>query len=180
MILCILKQYSIKATFFVIGSNAAKYPDRVKKIFDDGHEIGNHTYNHIMINTYPKEIVAEEINKTSDIIFEITGKRPVVFRPPGGAYNDSYVNMIINMGYRCVLWSVDTRDWSMPPVDKIIVGVISDTTDGDVILFHDYNMKNSPTPKALKAVIPKLLARGYEFVTISELFADCVEDADNR
>lgn len=173
-ILDILKEHDAKATFFVIGKNAEKYPELVKREADEGHEIGNHTYSHPDMKKIKPEDVVEEIEKTQDIIFEITGKKPVLFRSPGGYLDDEIVRII--KGYDCtpVLWSwrQDTKDWSKPSVNYIVNLVLDNLQDGDIILFHDFNTKGSPTPEALRILLPKLKERGYKFVTVSTLMGN--------
>ncbi len=169
-ILAVLKEYNIKATFFVIGENAEKDPDRIRSIFDAGHEIGNHSYSHIYISKVSENTLRQEIQKTENILTEITGVRPRVFRPPGGFYNDASLAIVESMGYECVLWSVDTRDWSMPKSDTVVSQVELNASEGDIILFHDLEDKRLPTAKALKRIIPYLIENGYEFVTVSQLF----------
>lgn len=168
-ILSILERFGVKATFFVIGKNAENNPKKIKKIFDAGHEIGNHTYTHAYINKLSEDKLREEIEKTENILKEITGQKPVVFRPPGGAYNDASISFIEKMGYKCALWSVDTRDWSMPKTDKVVSIIENQTCGGDILLFHDLEHQNNPTPPALEIIIPYLIEQGYEFVSVSEL-----------
>lgn len=170
-ILDILREYNVKATFFVVGKNAESFPEIVKSEYNDGHEIGNHTYSHPQMKAITTNQADEEIKKTQEIIEKIIGKPPKLFRPPGGYLNNSIVDKITSNGCKTVLWSwrQDTRDWESPPVEKIVNTVLSNLKDGDIILFHDYNSHKSPTPEALKIIIPKLKERGYEFVTVSEL-----------
>jgi len=169
-ILNVLKEYEIRATFFVIGENAEKDPDRIRSIYDAGHEIGNHTYSHIYISKVPEATLRNEIKKTEDVLMKVTGEKPKVFRPPGGFYNDASLGILESLGYKCVLWSVDTKDWSMPKSDTVASQVQESATKGDIILFHDLEDKRLPTVAALKRIIPYLIENGYEFVTISELF----------
>ena len=173
-ILDILKKYNVKATFFIIGANAEKLPDIVKRTFDEGHELGNHTYNHVFVNRVSDEKLREEIAAMDKVIFDITGTRPIVFRPPGGAYNDKKVEIISETGHKCILWSwwQDTRDWSCPPVDKVVHTVVSNLHDGDIVLFHDFNSGNTPTVEALEIIIPDLISKNYEFVSVSELISE--------
>lgn len=170
-ILDILKEYNVKATFFIVGSNAEQYPSIVKRTFDEGHELGNHTYNHVFINRISDEKLIEEIRMTDDVITKITGISPIIFRPPGGAYNDSKVEVVASSGHKCILWSwwQDTRDWSCPTVDKVVSTVMDNLHDGDIVLFHDFNSGNTPTAAALRIIIPQLIEKGYEFVSVSEL-----------
>ena len=168
-ILSILREYGVSATFFVIGENAAKDPERIRMIFDAGHEIGNHTYTHAYISKISEDALRREIQKTEDVLQEITGERPKVFRPPGGYYNDASLQIVEDMGYRSVLWSLDTRDWSMPKCGTIVSKVEKNVAGGDIILFHDLEDKRLATPAALRQILPFLVENGYEFVTISEM-----------
>lgn len=172
-ILDILNEYGVRATFFIIGTNAAQYPEIVKRTFDEGHELGNHTYNHVFVNRVSDDVLREEIEKTDRIISDITGAAPVVFRPPGGAYNDGKVAVIAETGHKCILWSwwQDTRDWSCPSVDAVVSTVMDNLHDGDIVLFHDYNNGKTPTAAALRIIIPRLIEKGYEFVSVTELLA---------
>ncbi len=170
-ILDILNKYNVKATFFVIGKNAERYPELVKRIISEGHEIGNHTYTHPDMRKISPEELDKEISKTQEIISGITGYTPVLFRPPGGYLSNRIVDRITSNNCRTVLWSwrQDTLDWKCPNVDEIVNTVIGNIKNGDIILFHDYNPGISPTPQALEIIIPKLLDMGFEFVTVSEL-----------
>lgn len=170
-ILDILEKHSAKATFFVIGQNAEKYPDIVKRAFDEGHEIGNHTYSHPNMNRINSDKVIDEIQKTARTIEDITGKKPILFRSPGGYLDDGLISTAHKFDCTPVLWSwrQDTRDWAKPSVKQVVKTVLDNLRDGDIILFHDFNTKSSPTPAALEIILPELEKRGYSFVTVSEL-----------
>ena len=170
-ILEILREYNAKATFFMIGKNAKENPDIVLDVYRDGHEIGNHTYSHPEMRKLSVEKFGEEIEKTQQVIKDITGKQPVLFRPPGGYLSNGIVDKISSNGLRTVLWSwrQDTRDWEKPNSETIVRKVMSNLKDGDIILFHDYVTSGSPTPDALRKLLPMLSESGYEFVTVSEL-----------
>ena len=170
-ILDILKENDAKATFFVIGKNAKNYPELILREKEEGHEIGNHTYSHPDMKGISVDKAVEEIMLTQETISEITGVRPVLFRAPGGVFSNELVLMLENIECKPVLWSwkQDTKDWSLPSVKTVVNTVLNNINDGDIILFHDYNMKGSPTPEALKIILPKLKEMGYNFVTVSEL-----------
>lgn len=170
-ILDILKKYNAKATFFVVGKNAKRYPELVKKEAQEGHEIGNHTFSHPSVKGILPQKIDEEIQSTQEIIFEITGQKPKVFRAPGGIYDGAVLDMAEKHGLKPVLWSwrQDTKDWSKPSVDYIVNTVVNNLRDGDIILFHDFNVSPSPTPAALEIILPQLIEKGYSFVTVSEL-----------
>ena len=168
-ILDILKENNATATFFIIGENAEAHPEIIEKIISSGCEIGNHTWSHAFLDKLNSKDIYEEISKTDTLLKNLTGKSPRVFRPPGGRYNECVLKIAESFGYTTVLWSKDTRDWSCPTVDKVISSALDNPTNGDIILFHDYNAKNSPTPEALRKILPKLIENGYKTVTVSEL-----------
>lgn len=170
-ILNILDKYNAKATFFVIGKNAEKYPEIVRDEYVRGHEIGNHTYSHPDLKRISASEFLDEITKTKNIITEIIGSSPILFRPPGGYLSNSIVNEVLAQNGVAVLWSwrQDTKDWSCPSSECIVTGVLDNLKDGDIILFHDYNSSVSPTPDALEQILDRLSKQGYKFVTVSEL-----------
>lgn len=171
-ILDILKEYDIKATFFVLGIHAEKYPKIIKRQVEEGHEIGNHSYSHIDMRRATKKQILEEFKKTQEIIYSVANIRPKVFRPPYGNYNKEVIEIVSSDDIPIVLWTFyqDSKDWSNPGVDSIIETTLSKVQNGDIILFHDYVYKNeSHTVEALKTIIPRLIEEGYKFVTISEL-----------
>lgn len=171
-ILDILAEYGIKATFFVIGENATWYGDLVKTEYENGHEIGNHTYSHHMnLKKLSYDGICGEIEDAEEAIYENIEYRTKLLRPPGGIYSDTLLRAAADNDYTIICWSVDTRDWAHTPTDEIVKNVMSSVKEGDIILFHDYVSGNSPTPDALRQLIPALLDEGYNFVTVSELIA---------
>ena len=168
-ILDILREYGIKATFFVIGENVERSKEVLKRCADEGHEIGNHTYSHASANNCTTRTLKEEIEKTDRIIFDLIGKKPALFRPPTGICNNRSVALSTELGFKTIVWNVDTRDWAHTSTDKIIKNVLENVKSGSIILFHDYIESPSPTPDALKVIIPELIAKGYTFLTVSEL-----------
>lgn len=168
-ILDLLAKYDAKATFFVIGNQAEKYPDLIRKLNDEGHEIANHTY------THPHSITAEnlekELKKTNEVIHDITGTYPLLYRPVGGSYNDGIINTAVDNGYKVIMWSwhQDTEDWKRPGVNSIVTKVLSGATPGNIVLFHDAGGDRSQTVQALEKILPELQKQGYTFVTVSEL-----------
>ncbi|WP_433946181.1 polysaccharide deacetylase family protein [Paenibacillus sp. SN-8-1] len=171
VILDLLEQYQAKATFFVIGNRAIQYPELLKKMFTKGHEIGNHTYNHTYFNARNSQLFDKEVTRAEESIYNATGKRSVLFRPPGGYYNKNIVTSSHNKGYQVVLWSwhQDTRDWAKPGVNRIVNKVLGNLRSGDIILMHDHVEGSSQTTLALKTILPEIQKRGYRCVTVSEL-----------
>ena len=171
-VLDVLEKYGAKGTFFVIGKNIAGNEAVVRRILDDGHEIGNHTYTH-PLRSGSSDALLEEAAKTTELLESTFDYSPVLFRPPGGNISGSMIESICASGYKCVLWSwrMDTRDWASPPVESVVQTVLRDVKFGDIILFHDNVYGTSPTAEALEIILPELIERGYSFVTVSELLA---------
>ncbi|MGG1660545.1 polysaccharide deacetylase family protein [Brevibacillus sp. NRS-1366] len=167
----LLKQYNAKATFFVVGSRVNKFPEIARQLSKDQHELANHTYSHPDMRKISSAKLKEEIIKTQEAIFQSTGVNPELFRPPGGYYSESVVDIARQAGELVIMWSwhQDTRDWSDPGVKKIVNKVLNNARNGDIVLFHDYGGNRKQTIQALKQILPQLQKRGYQFVTVSEL-----------
>ena len=170
-ILEILSEYGVKATFFTVGENAELYPGLVKQALDEGHEVANHTYSHFRSEKQKSEIFREDVLSCSRTLEKITGKAPLYFRPPEGVCGDEVKSICKENGLTIVLWSIDTRDWAHTPIDVMVENVRTNVRDGSIILMHDFIGKNSPTPDALRRIIPMLKELGYEMVTVSQLLA---------
>ncbi|MBR4881583.1 MAG: polysaccharide deacetylase family protein [Clostridia bacterium] len=168
-ILDILKKYDVRATFFTVGTNVERFPELVQRELSEGHEVANHTYSHKHMAKLTEAQFKDEVKGWEDVIYEGHEYTSDLFRPPEGILTDGEKQVISELGYDVVLWSIDTRDWAHNKVDRIVDAVISDVTDGAVILFHDFVSGDSPTPEALEIIIPKLKDMGYEFVTVSQL-----------
>lgn len=166
-ILDILKRYNARATFFVIGQNAERYPDIIDLELSWGHEIGNHTYTHKYLGHAEDMVTEAEIYECDSRIFEHNEYAPRLFRPPGGIMNDRIKSVCAAMGYNVVLWSIDTRDWSGVSADDISAEILENIRDGAVVLMHDG--VRGHTAEALEDILPQLKAMGYECVTVSEL-----------
>ncbi len=168
-ILEILAEYDIRATFFMVGENVTYYPSAAEAVVAAGHEIGNHTFSHKQFNRMNEQEMRREIAACEDAIASIAECRPQFIRPPEGQLNDTMRRVIGTLDYRIVLWDVDTRDWAHTPPATICRNILETVQPGDIILMHDFIGHDSPTPEALRLVIPSLLARGYRFVTVGEL-----------
>lgn len=163
-VLDVLAKYNVKATFFVLGSKVMNNKKILKREYDSGMEIGNHTFNHLLLTKYKENVIKGEIDKTSSVIFEVTGRYPKLLRPSYGVYNN-IVKKIGNMPI--IIWDIDTLDWKYHNSKRIASRVINKVKDGDIILMHDIY---SATANSLNIIIPELQNRGYTFVTIPELF----------
>ena len=172
-ILDILDEYGVKATFFVVGENAERYPEIIKRIIDSGHEIGNHTWSHKQMNSLSKEQIQKEITKTQNFLKESFNYSPVLFRPPGGGEYTFAKETAEALGCTYVLWAwrTDSKDWACPDAESISQTVLSTVSEGDIVLLHDYVGGKSSTPQALRQIIPQLLAQGYSLDTVSGLLS---------
>lgn len=172
-ILEVLDVYGIKATFFMVGTQALYCSEMAKRVVSEGHEIGNHTYDHISICSLGTHELEDEIEKCEKAIYEACGYIPSLFRPPEGICNERIINTACKNGYDVVMWNIDTKDWQGKSAADIADNVLANVTGGSVVLMHDGIFSKSHTAEALKIFIPELLEKGYEFVTVGELLADC-------
>ncbi|GGD88058.1 hypothetical protein GCM10010911_53170 [Paenibacillus nasutitermitis] len=171
-ILDILKQYNAKATFFTVGTQIKKYPDMMKRIVKEGHEIGNHTYHHKDLSKLDSDHIANEIMWTDTLIQQAVGYVPRLVRAPYGATNSTLNEMIGANGRDLVGWTVDTRDWAGESAASIKANVNKNTKPGGIILMHSFGSKHiKNTVSALPGVIKELQKKGYTFVTVDELLA---------
>lgn len=162
-ILDLLKENNSAATFFVLGSQASKYEETVKQMIENGNQIGNHSYDHKRLTLLNDEELYDQINKTDNLIYEIAMYRPFVMRPPYGSTTEALKEKIQKP---IINWSIDTRDWESRNAETITKIICKNVKDGDIILMHDLYESSL---EASKTVIPELINRGYQLVTISEL-----------
>lgn len=172
-ILEVLDQYQAKATFFVVGERVERFPEIVKLTLSKGHEVGNHSFRHPPFHNISKDKALTEIGKTQQAILQATGHTAVLFRPPGGSYNQNIINVSKQNNLQLILWSwhQDTKDWRAPGVQRIVNKVLKNVRNGDIILMHDYVYNSSQTSEALKIILPELKKQGYSFVTVSQLLS---------
>ncbi|MBO5371507.1 MAG: polysaccharide deacetylase family protein [Lachnospiraceae bacterium] len=158
-----LKKRDVQATFFLLGKQAESEPDIVRQIKKDGHNIGNHSYEHVNLQNLSDEAAIEQVNKTNEVIYEITGEYPIFIRPPFGSWksNLDYETDMIE-----VLWDIDPLDWNTHNADAVANRVIDKVEDNDIILLHDAS--KSSVEAAVK-IVDELQKDGYEFVTVEEL-----------
>lgn len=158
-----LAQRNVKATFFIIGESAERYPEVIKRIHDEGHLLGNHTYSHVQLTCISSTRAIEEIHKTNDILSSITGENVRYIRPPFGLYNKT---LAASSDLVPILWTVDPRDWSVLNTNSVVSHVVKKVKENDVILLHD--IFDTSVDAALQ-IIDSLLEQGYTFVTVDEL-----------
>lgn len=161
-----LKERGVVVTFFVTGEHAELHPDVIKRMQEEGHLIGNHTYSHMQLTRKNRESFKEELIKTNAILKEITGEEVEFVRPPYGSWDKSFEK---ELNMFPVLWNVDPLDWSSQNVNRIVEKIMSKAGENDIILMHDYY--DTSVTAALK-VVDELLDKGYTFVTVEEILFD--------
>lgn len=161
-----LKERGVKATFFVTGANVSKYPEIVKRMQEEGHLIGNHTYHHVQLTAANEDQFRNEIISTNEAIRKITGEDTEYIRPPYGSWNKKYEE---ELNIFPVLWTIDPRDWCSDDAACIVRNTVAKTKDNDIILMHD-QYKSSVT--AALEIVDELQKEGYEFVTVDEILFD--------
>ena len=158
-----LRRNEVCATFFVLGNKVEDYQEVLKKSVSYHNELGNHSYNHKWLSRLPINSLKEQIEKTQQVLQETLSYQPKYLRPTYGSVNDRIRK---NTELKIVLWTVDTKDWKITNVDRIIEKATTNIKDGDIILMHDIFERSS---QALEKIIPILKEQGFQFVTISEL-----------
>ena len=168
-LLDILRRRNIKATFFVVGTNARRYPQLIRRMIAEGHEIGNHTVNHKYLSRISVAEARAEVLGCEKAIVAACGVKPRILRPPGGHINDRVkVWLKKEFGYSTIMWAVDPEDWKRPGSDVVARRIISETDPGEIVLAHDIH---GPTIAAMPRALDGLLSNGYRFVTVSQLIA---------
>jgi peptidoglycan-N-acetylglucosamine deacetylase len=166
----VLERYQVPATFFCIGLNAMAYPDEVRKIRDEGHSLGNHTWSHPFLPELSRPQLTEQLDRAAErIAVAAGGAQPRFFRPPYGSRTPEVLGWLEEFDIMTVLWDVAPDDWAMPGVDSIATRTVDETTDGSIILLHDGGGDRSQTVAALPLIIESLLERGFQFVRVDDL-----------
>jgi peptidoglycan-N-acetylglucosamine deacetylase len=166
-LLDLLAAHHIKATFFVIGENVAEHPEIVARAAREGHEIGNHSWSHPNFGKMSDPAVRSQLQRTDDAIKNATGERPTLMRPPYGSITAREKRWIHDeFGYRVILWDVDPLDWKRPGPVVVRNRILKDTQPGSIVLSHDIH---PGTIEAMPSTLDALEAKGFKFVTVSEL-----------
>ncbi|MFW2541824.1 polysaccharide deacetylase family protein [Primorskyibacter sp. 2E107] len=167
VLLDMLKARGLRATFYLIGNRVVTWPDIVRRIADEGHEIGNHSWTHPNLAKFSDGRVLDEIDRTSNAIFKITGRPPVTFRPPYGAFSRRQRLMLYEArNLPTILWSVDPQDWRRPGAGVVASRILKGSRPGAIILSHDIQ---SGTVKAMPQTLDGLSGRGLRFATVSQM-----------
>jgi peptidoglycan/xylan/chitin deacetylase (PgdA/CDA1 family) len=171
-----LKKADIKATFFMLGEHVAKYPEIARQVAQEGHEIGNHTYDHHVLLYYTLKELEKEIKDTERIIQKVTGKTTRYFRPPKAWLTAQEKKKIEELGYKVILWSLNSKDWVTFDDKYIVKYILRNIRPGDILLFHDSGGvfgteggDRHETVKTIPLLVEKMHKIGYKFVTVSEL-----------
>lgn len=163
----LLAQYDAKCTFFILGDRShftESNKKTVKMVADAGQEIASHTYSHKNLATLTKEELTDEIVKARENLYALTGEYPVFVRPPYGSYND----LVKEFSYAPLIsWNLDSGDWNFRDTEKVVAHVLSEVGDGKIVLMHDIHWF---TVDAVEQLLPELISRGYQIVTVRELF----------
>lgn len=171
-LLDLLAKHHMKATFFVIGQNAADNPAILRRAVHEGHEIANHSWSHPNLAKMSDEAVRRELQKTDDAISSAIGKRPTLLRPPYGAITARQKRWIHDdFNYRIIIWDVDPLDWKRPGPAIVSSRILKETHPGSIVLAHDIH---PPTIEAMSPTFDQLDQKGFKSVTVSELLAMAV------
>lgn len=167
-LLSTLEKHNVKATFFLVGDWVRKYPEQVKKIYQAGHDIGNHSDKHPHMNSMSKEQIKADVMEAHKATKDLLGIEMDLFRPPFGEYNNTVMEALKECGYYIIQWDVDSLDWKEYGLENLIDTVVNHKNlgDGSIVLMHN-NAKY--TKDALDSIIVGLKEQGYELVPISEL-----------
>ena len=171
-VLDVLANHDVKATFFLMGARAKAHNELTKRIHEEGHAIGNHTYWHPNLPIEGLERLHWELSETEQVIKDIIGFKPRLFRSPYGALNEEMVEMLGSKNNTVIGWDVDSLDWKQQGAEVIFDNVLSNAEFGSIILMHDggdWSMDLTGTVQALDKIISKLKDDGTTFVTIPEL-----------
>lgn len=169
-----LRKTGTKATFFLIGEKAARYPELVRLIAHEGHSIGNHTFRHAFWGWLRIEDYREEVSRTGAVLSGILGYEPKLFRPPRGLLLPSQKRFFTSRGYRIVLWSINSKDWTSRSSASILNNIKRRLGAGDIILLHDSGnvlgtsgAARCKTIEAVRNLVPYARNAGYSFVALS-------------
>ena len=178
-ILDILKEKRTPAAFFMVGRHVEKYPEVARRVFAEGHDVGNHTFSHRDLVPATRKTIIKEVEKTDKAIMEVIGVRTRLFRPPRGIMSNAVRKLLVDMGYTITLWTVSAVDWRGVAPKAMVRRVVRHIRKGGVILFHDSGAlirsegaNRGNTVEAVSMVIDELRRRGYEIVPLSRLIKE--------
>jgi peptidoglycan/xylan/chitin deacetylase (PgdA/CDA1 family) len=163
----ILRDKGVKATFFMIGKNVAAHPEVVRQVAGGGHEIGSHSWSHPRFPNLGDDAVRRELRQTEEALLAAAGVKPRYLRPPYGSLTAAQREWIHReFGYEFIYWDVDPNDWRKPGVDEVTARIVNSARPGSILLLHDIH---ADSVAAVPAIIDQLRAKGFKFLTVSEL-----------
>lgn len=165
-ILAALQENGGRATFFMVGQKAEKNPGIIRQMVEQNCEVANHTYDHTLMSKVDAAELASQLARTNQVVADAAGVTPVLMRPCGGVKNEAGMNVIGSISMPAVMWSIDTLDWKTRDAQNTIQTVLDQVKDGDIVLMHDLY---EATADASETIIPELVKRGFQLVTVSEL-----------
>jgi peptidoglycan/xylan/chitin deacetylase (PgdA/CDA1 family) len=172
-LIAILVRYHIPATMFLVGTQCERFPYLVKEEQKAGLTIGDHTYHHFSLTKIPPQYIGPELQGCGDVIQQITGTRPTLFRPPGGDYSPAVAHVAGKLGFTTVMWTVDPGDFDKPAASVIVARTLGKVSNGSIILFHDGIPE---TMEALPIIIDYLRTNGYQIVSINQMLKEQKEN----
>lgn len=161
----VLGRYRARSTFFVVGSMVEKHPKLVRRMMNEGHEVANHSFSHPRLHGMDEEAIRTELARCDRAVFDATGARTNLFRPPGMRYDDTVLRAAQSLGYVTVHWNVAAQDFKPQPPDQIARKVLDVVRPGSVVLLHGH----PDTLAALPTILDQLQEKGYRFVTVSQM-----------
>lgn len=171
-ILDVLSQHGVRATFFLIGTRVKAHPQVVRRIVREGHDLGNHSWDHAYLPKLKPPALTHNLKQADAQIRQAAGQRITLFRPPYGSVTADVGTITREMGYRTVLWNVDSLDWKKISHDEVAQNVLPNVRNGSIVLFHSAGGKGEDltnTVRALPLIIRTLRGQGYKFVTVTEM-----------
>ncbi len=168
-LIALLMKEDVKCTFFFVGDFAEKYPEAVRKIYNSGHEIGNHSMRHTDPASCDFAEIVSDINACNELLFSLTGVKTALYRAPSGSYDNKTIEAVESLGMTAVQWDVDSIDWKNPSPEKIVSRVTGKAANGSIVLFHS---GKENTLEALPSVIRSLKNQGYSFCVVGELLIE--------
>jgi peptidoglycan/xylan/chitin deacetylase (PgdA/CDA1 family) len=183
-LLRLLDVHGARATFFLIGRHVERWPHLAAEIARGGHEIGNHSQNHLLLPLLPRQMLLREMRRADSAIHAATGLRPQLFRPPMGWFNRRMLRTLAEHGYRAVLGDVYPQDTQRPGITTIVDRVLARVAPGSIVILHDGSLLRADRTQsidAIEAILPRLRDDGWVLGTVSELLAAAASelDADN-
>lgn len=170
-VLDILKKNNIKATFFVTGGSVYNHQEVLKRAFAEGNVIGNHSYSHPNLSKMSDSVIAKELTKTNELIYQTIHVHPVLFRPPYGSCSAQCKKVVSDLGFRKITWSYMVNDWDYKKTTPEIIAasIINHATPGGIMNMHDGGLNKGKTVAALPIIIDTLRKKGYQLVTVPEI-----------